>query len=76
MNNTVLLTGKGMWAFMLLLKLNEFFPGSSLREPKLKWWQTTARYELRLQNLTRQEISELHSINDRPLTTYIKIEVF
>ena len=78
MNNTVLLTAKGLGGFLTLNAMSRFFPESSFREIPPKWWQSNLRYQLRLQNLSSIEIEELRSQVElyRPLSTKISMEVF
>lgn len=63
---------------LLFALLSEEFPGSRWTQPKLKWWQSTTRHELRLQNLTRDEIVHLRiSVNlNRPISSHISMDVF
>lgn len=78
MNNTVVLKGAGNGVYLTFLMLAEHFDNSIVVLLPLKWWQTTQRYEFRLQNATAKQIDYmLHVAHDfRPLSSRISIEVF
>jgi hypothetical protein len=61
MNNTVLLSGKGMIVNIIFSVLVRHYPADDCTwtQPKLKWWQTETRHELRIQNLAHAEVEAL-----------------
>lgn len=77
--NTVLLTGKGYAVKLTLLALQQaHYPHATWTEPELRWWQSTPRYELRIQNLSSSEIRNINELVNgfRPFSSLIKISVF
>lgn len=79
MINTVVLRGKGMGAAIFFHAILQEYPNATWHDVKLRWWQSTTRYELRMQNLSHDEIRALSntvSNTNWPLTTWIDMEVF
>lgn len=72
MSNTVLIKGKGMTVAMMFYDLREWYKQGTLTQT-FKWWQSEIRHELRLQNLTPEEIHQLQLL--LPVSKY-KIEIF
>jgi hypothetical protein len=78
MNNTVMLRGKGLGTAILFHVLLEIYPDATWKEPKLKWWQSTPRHEIRLQNLSQHDIKILEDsiMAYWPVATPVTMEVF
>lgn len=78
MNNTVKLSGKGWAAHIFFIALLHAYPDAKISHVERKWWQSTYRYEMRLQNVGREDIVALQKMANReyPGATAIKMEVF
>lgn len=76
MNNTCLLSGKGMVVSLIFSTLVKYFPDAVWKTPKMKWWQTQTRHELRLHNLTHSEILELKRKINVEGSVPIMMEIF
>jgi hypothetical protein len=77
-NNTVLLTGKGMIVNSIFSVLVRHYPENDCTwtQPKLKWWQTETRHELRIQNLPAVEVEALRAKVSVEGSVPIEMQVF
>lgn len=78
MTNTVLLKGKGESVRLTFIILSDVHKSGRITQGKRRFWDMTTRYELRLQNLTAQEIENIREMINvfRPISTRISLEVF
>jgi hypothetical protein len=75
-SNTVLLAGKGMIVNIIFSVLVKHYPDAVWTQPKLKWWQQQTRHELRLHNLSNNEIVELRRRFAVEGSVPVTVEVF